>query len=258
MNARWPSRQLTTESLRGTEVTPDMSKPVAPGRIRWAVLCLALAAAGALPADRRRTPLRASRSSSSCDAGPLRRRPRRPRSAPTAARSTGELPIINGFAADAARRPRPSASPDADGVRAVTLNAAVKPQGVSLDARSQTAYTGSVDAPQAVERHVASPARASASRSSTPASPATCPTSASRSPTALARDRHRRHQPRRDAPPSDTYGHGTHVAGIIAGNGSNRSYTDPLRGKYVGVAPDANLISVKVVRRRRQRHASST
>jgi serine protease AprX len=42
----------------------------------------------------------------------------------------------------------------------------------------------------------------------------------------------------------DTYGHGTHVAGIIAGNGTYRS--DSLRNKYVGVAPDANLVSVKV------------
>ena len=46
--------------------------------------------------------------------------------------------------------------------------------------------------------------------------------------------------------PGDAYGHGTHVAGIIGGNGWNRSYTDPLRGKYVGIAPEANLISVKV------------
>lgn len=38
---------------------------------------------------------------------------------------------------------------------------------------------------------------------------------------------------------SDKYGHGTHVAGIIAGNGDNSD------GKYVGIAPRANLINVK-------------
>ncbi|GAC1561393.1 MAG: hypothetical protein NVS2B7_35700 [Herpetosiphon sp.] len=43
----------------------------------------------------------------------------------------------------------------------------------------------------------------------------------------------------------DGYGHGTHVAGIIAGNSWNS--TDPaVRGKYIGVAPEANLINVKV------------
>ncbi len=43
---------------------------------------------------------------------------------------------------------------------------------------------------------------------------------------------------------TDDYGHGTDVAGIIAGNGNNRS--DALHGQYVGVAPNANLISIKV------------
>lgn len=38
---------------------------------------------------------------------------------------------------------------------------------------------------------------------------------------------------------SDRYGHGTHVAGIIAGDGRNS------QGKYVGIAPKANLINVK-------------
>jgi serine protease AprX len=44
----------------------------------------------------------------------------------------------------------------------------------------------------------------------------------------------------------DTYGHGTHVAGILAGDGTRRASTDPLQKRYVGVAPEANLISVKV------------
>jgi serine protease AprX len=44
----------------------------------------------------------------------------------------------------------------------------------------------------------------------------------------------------------DGFGHGTHVAGLIAGNGNGRDVTDPLRGRYVGAAPEANLISVKV------------
>jgi serine protease AprX len=43
----------------------------------------------------------------------------------------------------------------------------------------------------------------------------------------------------------DRYGHGTHVAGLIAGNGLNRSSSDPMYGKYVGVAPAADLINVK-------------
>jgi serine protease AprX len=45
---------------------------------------------------------------------------------------------------------------------------------------------------------------------------------------------------------TDGYGHGTDVAGIIAGNGDNRAGSDPLHGQYVGVAPNANLISIKV------------
>src|SRR3954447_3610751 len=45
---------------------------------------------------------------------------------------------------------------------------------------------------------------------------------------------------------TDTYGHGTHVAGIIAGNGNQRPLTDPYYGQYVGIAPRANLVSVKI------------
>ncbi|SCY61740.1 S8 family peptidase [Alkaliphilus peptidifermentans] len=41
--------------------------------------------------------------------------------------------------------------------------------------------------------------------------------------------------------PYDDDGHGTHVAGIIGGNGFAS------RGKYMGIAPDANLVGVKVL-----------
>ena len=43
----------------------------------------------------------------------------------------------------------------------------------------------------------------------------------------------------------DRYGHGTHIAGLIAGNSKARQLDDPLRGRYMGVAPGARLISVK-------------
>ncbi len=43
------------------------------------------------------------------------------------------------------------------------------------------------------------------------------------------------------AQPSDAFGHGTHIAGLIAGNGKLSN------GKYVGVATDARLIGLKVL-----------
>ncbi|HEX5044882.1 MAG TPA: S8 family peptidase [Candidatus Polarisedimenticolaceae bacterium] len=42
-------------------------------------------------------------------------------------------------------------------------------------------------------------------------------------------------------PPSDPYGHGTHVAGIVAGNGASSG------GHYRGIAPGAQLVSVRVL-----------
>ncbi len=40
--------------------------------------------------------------------------------------------------------------------------------------------------------------------------------------------------------PFDVYGHGTHIAGIVAGTGNDSN------GKYKGVAPDATLIGLKI------------
>ncbi|HET6546908.1 MAG TPA: S8 family peptidase, partial [Solirubrobacter sp.] len=42
---------------------------------------------------------------------------------------------------------------------------------------------------------------------------------------------------------TDPVGHGTHVAGIVGGNGLNR--TDAEHGRYVGIAPEADLIAIK-------------
>jgi serine protease AprX len=43
------------------------------------------------------------------------------------------------------------------------------------------------------------------------------------------------------APPYDDYGHGTHVAGLIAGSGANSN------GFYAGLAPAASVLAVKVL-----------
>jgi len=48
----------------------------------------------------------------------------------------------------------------------------------------------------------------------------------------------------------DNFGHGTHIAGIIAGNGTNSLSTDkshPNRAYLGGIAPEANLINLKVL-----------
>ena len=86
-----------------------MNNPVAPGRIRWAILCLALAASGSVPAAAQASPQRVE-VIVQMDAG----------SAPAAGKAavraaggsvTGDLPIVNGFAAELSAPARPSASP---------------------------------------------------------------------------------------------------------------------------------------------------
>jgi serine protease AprX len=46
--------------------------------------------------------------------------------------------------------------------------------------------------------------------------------------------------------PYDDYGHGTHVAGIVAGDGTDSSGSGAFK-KYRGIAPGANIVGVKVL-----------
>jgi serine protease AprX len=48
-----------------------------------------------------------------------------------------------------------------------------------------------------------------------------------------------------DTRTNDAYGHGTHVAGIVAGNGHDSASGYPTQ--YVGVAPNANIINLRVL-----------
>ena len=48
-----------------------------------------------------------------------------------------------------------------------------------------------------------------------------------------------------DSSTVDAYGHGTHVAGIAAGNG--QSSVTGYRGEYKGIAPNANIINLRVL-----------
>jgi serine protease AprX len=45
---------------------------------------------------------------------------------------------------------------------------------------------------------------------------------------------------------NDGYGHGTHMAGIIAGRDSSVTNPRQAKGRFVGIAPDARIVNVKV------------
>ena len=166
----------------------------------------------------------------------------------TGGRVTGDLHVIHGLAArlrvaDAVRLGR------AGGVHAVTLNAAIKPQSLdtkNLDKSLQTTFDQTIHAFNLWNRPGGGPTGKGVGVAvidtgvdgdlvdfQTTQSDTTSRVveSAVTNPDATTA--------------ADLYGHGTHVAGIIAGDSTNRPWGDPLHGDYEGVAPDANLISIK-------------
>jgi serine protease AprX len=158
-------------------------------------------------------------------------------------RVTRDLHIINGFGAEMGAAKAASLATE-PGVHSVSLNATVKKTDESLDARQlATAYNQSIGAPAAWDKGYTGKGVGVAVvdtgiagdlpdfRTSRSDATSRVVASAVVNPSASSA--------------GDGLGHGTHIAGLIAGNGKNRSSLDPTVGKYVGVAPYANLIAVK-------------
>jgi serine protease AprX len=168
-------------------------------------------------------------------------------------RVIGDLHIINGAAlrmraGDAARLAKDEL------VRAVTLNHVVRKNALSrhksrsliasvLGGLLQTSYNKSVQATDAwaagATGNNIGVAVVDTGIASGHADFKTDPRGVSRVAASVATNPYAKHD-------GDSYGHGTHVAGIAAGNGANRSSKDPLYGEYAGVAPEADLINVKI------------
>ena len=156
-------------------------------------------------------------------------------------RVTGTVPIIRGVAARLSSAARGQLRRDA-GVAAVSGNAPVRPQDKTIDtSRLVTSYPYGVQAPQAwqapatgagvgvavIDTGIAGALPDFAGDDGSARVVASVVTNPDATTAA------------------DTYGHGTHVAGIIAGDGTRRPAGDPAAGKYIGIAPAANLIAVK-------------
>jgi serine protease AprX len=148
--------------------------------------------------------------------------------------------LINGFSArlDAAAAHRLASRP---GVAAVSLNGTTKPQSAGIKPqRLATSFNQSVNTPQVWKRATGEGVgvavvdtgiaggladfRGDGGGSRVVASAVTNPDATTA---------------------EDAYGHGTHVAGLIAGDSSHRAKDDELRGRYAGAAPGAHLISIK-------------
>jgi serine protease AprX len=160
-------------------------------------------------------------------------------------RVTGELPIINGLVARMSAA-HANGLAHTKGVRVVSLNAAVKKTGLvsGIDTSLiQTSYPDSVQAPRGWSAATGKGVGVAVVDTGIAGTLPDFRTSQSKSESRVVATVATNPYATTD---NDSYGHGTHVAGIIAGNSNNRPSTDALRGDYVGVAPDANLVSVKV------------
>jgi serine protease AprX len=160
------------------------------------------------------------------------------------ARVTGDLHVFRGFgAAMTAHAARELARHS--GVRAVSLDAPVKQKALDVDARAlETSFNQSIGSVEAWRRGATGEGVGVAVIDTGIAGDLpdfqVSETDSSSRVVASAVTNHKA----RTA--GDSYGHGSHVAGIIAGNGANRTASDPLDSRYVGVAPDASLVSVKI------------
>jgi serine protease AprX len=161
-------------------------------------------------------------------------------------RVTGDLPIINGLAVRMSAA-RANGLAHKNGVRVVSLNAAVKKNALTVAGINtkllKTSYPDSLRAPKgwsgATGKGVGVAVVDTGIAGALPDFRTSQSDSTSRVVATVATNPYATGD-------NDSYGHGTHVAGIIAGNSNNRPSGDSLKGSYAGVAPDANLISIKV------------
>jgi serine protease AprX len=220
------------------------STPHPSGRIRWALMCLALVAFAAFPVasagaagSKARVIVQVEPGGSVASAKAQVRA--------DGGEVTADLPIVNGFAATLPASAADDLA-DAAGIHAVTRDGAVEPQKVKAD-KLKTAYPASVNAPEAWNRRgieatgkgVGVAVIDTGIAGDLPDFEQVGPSKESRVVASVVVNPDARSA-------RDGYGHGTHVAGIIAGNSNERPYGDPLQGRYIGIAPEANLISVKV------------
>jgi serine protease AprX len=152
---------------------------------------------------------------------------------------TGELPIIRGLAVQLPPRGRARLARNG-AIAAVDVNAPIRSQIDRPDTDLATTYPGSVFAPQTWRRATGSGVGVAVIDTGIDGSlpDFSDGSGGSRIVASVVTNPDARTA-------GDTYGHGTHVAGIIAGDGRHRPLGDPVRGRYVGIAPNANLIAVK-------------